>query len=155
MMTRVRGPLVFLAVVAVGCRSRNAPTYLDGGPDNDGPQYEDSFVDHDGPRPDGWIPPFDGPRPDNPIYVDMPVAPDGPPISDVGPGTDTTVDSGPAPDMPVVNPDMGGPTNGTCAKAQQLTLTGGKVSVNGDTSPFTNEYGTGINCGILDRKSVV
>ena len=38
-------------------------------------------------------------------------------------------------------------TNATCAKATQLTLTGGKVAVNGDTFNMANEYGQSILCG--------
>ena len=37
-------------------------------------------------------------------------------------------------------------TNATCAKATQLTLTGGKVAVHGDTFQQANEYGQSILC---------
>ena len=37
-------------------------------------------------------------------------------------------------------------SNGTCAKAQQLKLTNGKVSVSGTTATSANEFGTAINC---------
>jgi len=38
-------------------------------------------------------------------------------------------------------------TNGTCTKATQLTLAGGKVALNGSTKGLSNEYGAGILCG--------
>jgi len=46
-------------------------------------------------------------------------------------------------------------TNGTCAKAKALTLTGGKVTVSGDTSGTTDEYTT-LKCGstIMDGPQV-
>ena len=39
------------------------------------------------------------------------------------------------------------PTNGTCAKAKALAFTGAKMTVTGDTTGQTNEFGTQINCG--------
>ena len=39
------------------------------------------------------------------------------------------------------------PTNGTCANAKTLTLSGGTVSVSSTTEGLNNQYGTGINCG--------
>lgn len=39
------------------------------------------------------------------------------------------------------------PQNGTCAKAQKLVPTSNKVTVTGDTTGMTNEFGTQINCG--------
>ncbi len=50
-------------------------------------------------------------------------------------------------DFTLIVEEFTAPTNVTCAKAQRLTLTGGKVSVQGSTEGAKNEFGTGINCG--------
>lgn len=39
------------------------------------------------------------------------------------------------------------PQNSTCAKAQALTLSGGQVTVTGDTTSMPNQWGNNINCG--------
>ncbi len=39
------------------------------------------------------------------------------------------------------------PTNGTCAKAKPLNMTGNKLTVTGDTTGMSNEFGTQISCG--------
>jgi len=38
------------------------------------------------------------------------------------------------------------PQNGTCAKAQKVTLINGKASVNGDTTGIPNEFGSSVDC---------
>ena len=39
------------------------------------------------------------------------------------------------------------PQNGKCAKAKTVALKNGKLTINGDTTSQTNEFGTQINCG--------
>ena len=40
------------------------------------------------------------------------------------------------------------PTNATCKNAKQLTLSGGKGSVKGNTSGVPNQFGTQVRCGL-------
>jgi hypothetical protein len=125
---------VFLVVVGCGDRSN---VLLDAAVD-------DGIINQDGPivNPDGPIT-----NPDGPIKLDT--NPDAP-------YSDTIFFDGPVPppDGPIVTPDgpikldtAPPPPNDTCANAKQLTMSGGKVSVSDNTSPYSNEYGTAINCG--------
>ena len=96
--------------------------------------------------------------PDTSVVWDWPPDPDrGPDLPDIS--ADAPVDL-PIPDLPpdmtppdivppdTVPPDTGVPWIDRCQQAKQLTLTAGKVTVTGDTTPFSDEY-SAIKCGGL------
>jgi hypothetical protein len=141
-MKKIWALLCIGAFMVVGCGERSN-VLLDAAVNDDTIIESDGpIITQDGPitNPDGPIVNNDGPitNPDAPysdmIFFDAPVPPpDGPVV--------------PPPDGPVVTDTAPPPPNDTCANAKQLTMSGGKVSVSDDTSPYTNEYGTAINCG--------
>ncbi len=85
-----------------------------------------------------------GDEDDGGVAADLPVKKKdlGPPVRKDGqlPSDLLLADSAPKPDMPFS-------PNGTCAKALPLAMVAGKAVAQGDTSKFSNEYGSSIGCG--------
>jgi hypothetical protein len=117
-MSKPLAPLALLLATALFACGERSTTALDGAVTGDAADTDGTSTKLDKGVPDVATNTEFGPTPDVALIPDGPPGPDGP-----------------------FTP------NGTCANAQLLALSGGKVTVKGDTTIFANEYGTAISCG--------